>query len=756
VLLFSLDLLDFTGTVRVVGRRRRTVGSGATTTATGRRQKKNGSHYSEEAKKKGASSWEELALMEDTSSGVADVSRRRRREIEEEQLSSDLVSSVSDSVGEQESFCTAAAAASEEEEHQQQHWGERSSDDYDDEDPAGSRRRRASPTMTTKKEEGEGGTFLTVSTLAKGITNLTTAASPPRPHPPPGEAGAYLTVSALSSVIGSNDQKQDSLDRLRRKKKAAPSREEDGGGGGSGSSSSSSSSSGEDHIASGRDATATTTGNSNNNNNWNLFRNATRFVGLQQKIRHGNAAAEEEQGSEGKNLDDGDGETTAPGMTTSPSSPSSSKKNVGGWSVLFQLQNMKKHVPAEVQSRRRRRRRRLMNKNVSSSSLTTTAASPGSSSSVLMMNGASPLLPPATKLHRLCAEPDVTLQALEDALAAEPQAASTKDSCGQLPLHILGDNNALVSNPQGMYVATTFCLELMRAYPQAITEQDESGLMPFVCLVDDWVVWVYETHKKKTRGGLGAQLAELAGGLQSSIVSDDTSRRRSMHMHPEVEVWEEVQWCLAMLSLGMDELTREPHLRRLAGFRRSNVQREVLAKHLCQEIPALLKTILLIEQDAGEVRNRLLKMSIVRRLLLCPESVSSWLTSMLRKKGIPPKRAVDYLELVSSLTPEDYIGSFRTILPEDVARFEEQLIEVFHAIERLGDLMGSLVVLDMNEIERAASLPVVRSRQCCVRRIPISFFGHLVSHCFAIREMADMVSHVAEPLSSFCGRTNPD
>jgi len=67
------------------------------------------------------------------------------------------------------------------------------------------------------------------------------------------------------------------------------------------------------------------------------------------------------------------------------------------------------------------------------------------------LSGTPPPPPPPTELHRLCGEPDVAPEELEGALAANPgTAASSLDpTTGRLPLHVLGDDDVLVSSPRG-------------------------------------------------------------------------------------------------------------------------------------------------------------------------------------------------------------------------------------------------------------------------------------------------------------------
>lgn len=83
--------------------------------------------------------------------------------------------------------------------------------------------------------------------------------------------------------------------------------------------------------------------------------------------------------------------------------------------------------------------------------------------------------------------------------------------------------------------------------------------------------------------------------------------------------------------------------------------RDVLVNHGVDKLPSLLKIILLLEEEGGDARRRLLNVSLIRCFLLCPGSVGHWLIGMLSKPGIPSMRALAYIEVVSQATVSDYI-----------------------------------------------------------------------------------------------------
>uniref|UniRef100_A0A7S3L3W8 Ion transport domain-containing protein n=1 Tax=Amphora coffeiformis TaxID=265554 RepID=A0A7S3L3W8_9STRA len=361
-----------------------------------------------------------------------------------------------------------------------------------------------------------------------------------------------------------------------------------------------------------------------------------------------------------------------------------------------------------------------------------------------------------TQLHKMCAESNVTLEQLQKALGDHPEAVSIEDARGRLPLHILGDNDYLVATKPGRQTASAFCVILMRAYPLSLTTRDNHRRMPFVAMIEDWVQYVYdqyrrkqantvetnnvmerialiktktELHKKrrKRKRSLARYKARNAhtdhsdSSRDESVRFDMQNKREEIHAfsetsHPdEVDLWDEVLWCFEMLSVAMDELAGKNgglfKARRKSLMHHSvkdTTSRTKLATHLCEQIPALIKTILLVDEDAPQTRKRLLKMPIFRRCLLCEESVGPWLLNMLRSRSpVATTRAVDYLELVSGVDVADYIGAYRTPLPSDQETFKSMRTRVFDEINDLEGLVASLEVLENEEAERAAATAVV-------------------------------------------------
>jgi len=384
----------------------------------------------------------------------------------------------------------------------------------------------------------------------------------------------------------------------------------------------------------------------------------------------------------------------------------------GKWGLFLTLNSLNKKIPSKVRHARSRRSDRT--------------------------SAASTYVPPS-RLHQLCGDPEAKLEDLQAELAARPEAASLVDSVGRLPLHILGDNDGLMSTSLGRATVTAFGYRLMKAFPEGLTTVDSAGFMPFVALIKDWESWLYETDFGKSKANTTSTktatslkdrvvgvVADTVGTVSATLGNSDpietplnengTLSNKSMSkLFPRIEVWDEVEFCFDMLSLAMDELGgKNGGLHEIKTKRtleqtnnKDDEARAALAAHLPTVMKSILKTLLLVEDEGGEMRKRLLRSSIVRRVFLCPQSVGGWLAQMLRSKGLPSKRAIDYLVLVSKANVDDYVGGFRSVLTEDVAAFEEARERVFSALDELPGVVASLAVLDATETERAASTSIL-------------------------------------------------
>ncbi|KAL7568628.1 hypothetical protein ACA910_022727 [Epithemia clementina (nom. ined.)] len=423
-------------------------------------------------------------------------------------------------------------------------------------------------------------------------------------------------------------------------------------------------------------------------------------------------------------------------------------------------------------------------------------AQAASSSSTSSTSSSTTQIVSTSPLHILCAQSHgVTVDQLLNCLRQYPNAVRTKDELGRFPLHILGDNESLItSEGGGQETATLFAGHLMNEYPNAILVADKEGFIPFARLIADWIEWSQEQEAVKNNNKATSRLtqhpfyddvspssadcedekttaapgtlndgldfyASRQGGLFGSYSRSDNDNdaetgntSSSMHWYltsflktyiPRVEVWEEVEWCFVMLSTAMDILGRDcnlPMFQRLHMNKAENTatsnhtnnnstnsddtippvpctasvrhlatnDRKELVEALITKMPLLLKYILLIDEDGRDTRERLLGMTITRRLLLCPQAVGKWLIEMINYGGIPARRAIDYFCLISKATVEDYTGGYGTIYHTgDLDSFNEDRQNVFEAVGKLKGTIASLVTLENRETDRAASTAVI-------------------------------------------------
>ena len=324
---------------------------------------------------------------------------------------------------------------------------------------------------------------------------------------------------------------------------------------------------------------------------------------------------------------------------------------------------------------------------------------------------------PPTPLHELCARSYVTLEELWDCNNRYPHALRVQDSRGRYPLHILSENETLLATSPnaGQQTATVFCNHLMNEFPTAILVPDCNGYLPFFSIVSDWLDWAHD-QQKLSRDDYTAR-SDLDADKPMFYPGGSSSGRL---WFPRVEMWEEVEWCFAMLSTEMDVLGRNATLPTYQQAQRSSVdkkkrmsidrkgdERTNLVESLIHRLPRLLPTVLLVEDDGVDSRLRALEMTIFRRILLCPEMVGMWLIDMLNYGGIPAQRAVDFLWMVSHTTIDDYTGGFGAALRRDWTNFETSRQTVFDEVSELKGIVATLVTLSAKEMERASSTPVI-------------------------------------------------
>lgn len=175
--------------------------------------------------------------------------------------------------------------------------------------------------------------------------------------------------------------------------------------------------------------------------------------------------------------------------------------------------------------------------------------------------------------------------------------------------------------------------------------------------------------------------------------------------------------------------------------------RKLVCNRIAVDIPSLLSTLFLLEPES--VRRRVFDLPFIRRLILEPATVGPWLVTMVRRKGLPSRRAVDYFELLSRSEMDHFLPNITFDVDVDVDEegqeenvclkaYRESKTDVLNAIGNMGSLIPSLFVLEEDEIDRATSGSALwRVMQHVLRR---PFIIGIV--------MIDFVLHIT--LSKYC------
>mmetsp|Transcript_7453 Transcript_7453/g.20678 ORF Transcript_7453/g.20678 Transcript_7453/m.20678 type:complete len:985 (+) Transcript_7453:84-3038(+) len=358
---------------------------------------------------------------------------------------------------------------------------------------------------------------------------------------------------------------------------------------------------------------------------------------------------------------------------------------------------------------------------------------------------------PPTELHHLCSQSFVTADELYECYNKDPKAVGVRDAKGRYPLHILGDNESLITSSGGRQIATSFARHLFEQYPEAITFPDANGDLPFFTLISDWIQWA--TEKRMKDESKTNYAARSDGDLDNSIFYD-SSRGSKRFRFPRVELWEEVEWCFLMISIELDTLARDaslPSFKTRSRLQKDIDKREELIAKVLERLPKLYTTVLLLEDDGLDSRARALEMDLFKRLLFCPEIVGGWLTDMIAHGGVPSQRAVDYLCMISESKIEDYRGAYGTPHEKNWQAYYESQEAVFARVVNLKGTMASLVTLREDEAERAASTAVIWKTMSAKLRRPfilglilIDLVLHVVL-MFGFRNLAGITPQIPEP-----------
>lgn len=333
----------------------------------------------------------------------------------------------------------------------------------------------------------------------------------------------------------------------------------------------------------------------------------------------------------------------------------------------------------------------------------------------------------SSQLHGLCASLVASLDDLRSCLADNPDAPFTFNQLGQTPLHVLSENGAIWHN--SCLEAFKFGMELISINPAAVAMKDRNGVWPFASMLEEWTQEQYQKEDNKQKNMLSAFVRNVGTVMNSntprlttslfvsqgsreepssSVVDRSSSRKVKF---PKARLTEMFQSAMKLLSFSFTSPTTVEQL----PVGQQLMLRERTCRRIATEIPQLLPTLLLIEPEIQ--RNQILSLPLVRRLLLEPATVGPWVVTMMRRKGIPSHRAIDYLELVSETSFHDFLpelaehGVYEATDEEkespEVQEYLTVKTKTFNAVGDMNEFLLSLFAVNKSQMERATSTKVL-------------------------------------------------
>lgn len=333
----------------------------------------------------------------------------------------------------------------------------------------------------------------------------------------------------------------------------------------------------------------------------------------------------------------------------------------------------------------------------------------------------------SSPLHGLCASLVASLDDLRSCLADNPDAPFTFNELGQTPLHILAENGAIWQN--SCLEAFQFGMELISINPAAVAMKDRNGAWPFASMLEEWTEDQYQKEDNKQKNMLSKFVRNVGTVMNSntprlttslfvshgsreetnsSFGGDRSSRKVKF---PKARLTEMFGSAMKLLSYSFTSPTTVEQL----PVGQQLILRERTCRRIATEIPQLLPTLLLIEPELQ--RTQILGLPLVRRLLLEPATVGPWVVTMMRRKGIPSQRSIDYLELVSETSFNDFLPELAVSSVYDstdeekdspeVEEYRHLKTETFNAVGDMNELVLSLFAVESAEMERATSTKIL-------------------------------------------------
>ena len=341
------------------------------------------------------------------------------------------------------------------------------------------------------------------------------------------------------------------------------------------------------------------------------------------------------------------------------------------------------------------------------------------------------------RLHKACAHPNTNQQEILYAIESYSDEAIFVDENGDLPIHILSRNAALISTESGRKVLHKTCLALCQYNPQSFTTKNANGDFPFIDQIHSWVNDVHllalqKLERTSSSEGLSSiqdkirnlkkhikkpwdeDMSLSYSNSDNNICIDNTTEiedRNKVQVESSMNnlmipshIPASVYWVFSLLSAGLKKFDELEHSGIITWEEKLDI-RNALASALAS-IPCLVKTILLINDF--DRRKEILNMTITRRVILEKDTVGKWIVSMLRRKTFSPL-ALEYFDSVSKTKLECFAGSeCSSGETTEKKAFRKHCETVYLAIEKFDKVIIPTILLLPDELtEHASLMPVI-------------------------------------------------
>lgn len=305
--------------------------------------------------------------------------------------------------------------------------------------------------------------------------------------------------------------------------------------------------------------------------------------------------------------------------------------------------------------------------------------------------------------HELCSTVKTNTLELDEMLMSNPSLAGERDSLGLFPIHYLLQNAYFPHFDQDD--SGDFIKKLIKFYPDALLEKDKKGNIPFVEPIIKWIGWVHECERIKSKDSRG-----MFGGEAKRHDDEEDPDEKYHDIYPRgFEATPFVEWILDILSWSLEHMVAPSEVAPASSLvsKKGNQGAEsIMLAGRIASIPHFVRTILLI--DNSDTRDRIMKMSIFKRVAFREESISNWLVDMIESDGIPAERAVVYLEYLSTMTFTEFARKRQT-QPSDYRYFMARRSILFSKLSQYETMIPSLLVLDRVYVEKAATTLIVHN-----------------------------------------------